>query len=157
MDANGEVRTLRKLMAERRQAETLRASSPEASDRLRRVRRRDTPAELRLRSALYQRGLRYRIDRRPVPTLRRKADLVFSRARVAVFVDGCFWHGCPRHMTWPQANAAWWRQKIQKNRDRDRDTDRKLRAAGWTVIRLWEHDDPEQAATRVADAVSQAS
>jgi DNA mismatch endonuclease (patch repair protein) len=125
-----------------------------ASDRFRRVGRRDTPAELRLRSILHSRGLRYRVDARPVSGLRRKADLVFRSARVAVFVDGCFWHGCPRHMAWPKANAVWWREKITRNRERDRDTDERLRKAGWTVVRVWEHDDPELAAERVVEALA---
>ena len=106
-----------------------------------------------LRSALHRRGLRYRVDAFPMPGMRRKADVVFVKAKVAVFVDGCFWHGCPTHMTWPKTNAAWWRRKIQKNQDRDRDTDRQLRAAGWSVIRVWEHDDPETAAMQILKAV----
>lgn len=128
----------------------MRPSSPEASARFRRVARRDTPAELRLRSELHGRGFRYRVDAQPLDGLRRRADLVFPGPRVAVFVDGCFWHGCPIHMTWPQANAEWWRTKIERNRERDRDTDRRLADAGWIVVRVWEHDDPGEAADRVA-------
>jgi DNA mismatch endonuclease, patch repair protein len=131
----------------------LKASSPEASARMRRVARRDTPAELRLRSELHGRGFRYRVDAAPLAGLRRRADLVFRGPRVAVFVDGCFWHGCPRHMTWPTANAEWWRAKIERNRARDRDTDRRLEDTGWTVVRVWEHEDPRKAADRVADAL----
>jgi DNA mismatch endonuclease (patch repair protein) len=119
--------------------------------RLRRVRRRDTPAELRLRSELHRRGLRFRVDMAPLPGLRRRADVVFTRAKVAVFVDGCFWHGCPRHMTWPVANAEWWRAKIDQNAARDRDTDRRLSEAGWTVLRFWEHEDSGLAAAQVAN------
>lgn len=131
----------------------MKPSSPEASARFRRIGRRDTPPELRLRSQLHRRGLRYRVDVRPLAQLRRRADVVFRRAKVAVFVDGCFWHGCPTHMTWPVANEEWWRTKIERNRARDRDTDERLTAAGWTVIRLWEHEDPGLAAERVAEAV----
>lgn len=115
--------------------------------------RRDTPAEIALRSELHHRGLRYRIDYPPLPELRRRADIVFTRQKVAVFCDGCYWHGCPEHGTWPKANAEWWRRKIEANRVRDRDTDRRLTAAGWTVIRVWEHEDPAVAANTVAKAV----
>lgn len=97
-------------------------------------------------------GLRYRIDV-TVPGTRRRADIVFGRAKVAVFVDGCFWHGCPQHGTWPKANASWWRSKIEANRLRDRDTDAKLEAAGWTVLRFWEHADAAAAARKVAKAL----
>jgi DNA mismatch endonuclease (patch repair protein) len=93
------------------------------------------------------------VDTRPVPAVRRRADLVFARAKVAVFVDGCFWHGCPTHMTWPVANAAWWREKIERNAARDRETDQLLTDAGWGVVRVWEHEDPEVAARRVMSIV----
>ncbi len=110
---------------------------------------RDTAAELRLRAELHRRGLRYRVDVAPIMGLRRRADVVFTRQRLAVFVDGCFWHGCPEHATWPKHNAAWWREKLERNRQRDRETDRQLRAAGWRVVRVWEHEDPVVAADRV--------
>ena len=74
---------------------------------------------------------------------------------MAVFVDGCFWHGCPDHATWPKANAEWWRTKIQANQARDRDTDAKLTSAGWLSFRVWEHEDPEAAAARVDEVVRQ--
>jgi DNA mismatch endonuclease (patch repair protein) len=128
-------------------------SSPEAQRRLLACGQRDTAPELALRAALFRMGLRYRIDRRPIPSLRRKADLVFTRLKIAVFVDGCFWHGCPQHATWPKANAAFWRQKILGNRKRDRDTDRRLARAGWLCVRVWEHEDPGEAAERVARTV----
>jgi DNA mismatch endonuclease (patch repair protein) len=78
---------------------------------------------------------------------------VFAHARVAVFIDGCFWHGCPRHGTWPKANAEWWRHKILANVARDRDTDSCLASAGWRVLRFWEHDDAEWAAEKIARVV----
>jgi DNA mismatch endonuclease, patch repair protein len=111
--------------------------------------RRDTKAELELRRALHARGLRYRVDRAVLPGVRRRADLVFSRAKIAVFVDGCFWHGCPEHATWPAHNADFWRTKIETNRLRDRDTDERLARAGWVVARVWEHEDIEVAADRI--------
>ncbi|WP_082164331.1 very short patch repair endonuclease [Mycolicibacterium obuense] len=86
-------------------------------------------------------------------TPRRRADIVFTRARIAVFVDGCFWHSCPKHGTSPKANAEWWREKLEMNVKRDRDTDSRLRAAGWTVIRIWEHEDSADAAAKVIAAV----
>jgi len=115
--------------------------------------RRDTVPEVALRSLLHRRGLRFRVDRAPLPGLRRRADIVFTKSRVAVFVDGCFWHGCPHHGTWPKANAEFWRSKIETNQRRDADTDRRLWEAGWTVVRFWEHDDPTWAASQVVEAV----
>jgi DNA mismatch endonuclease, patch repair protein len=94
-------------------------------------------------------GLRYRVDVRPIAELRRRADIVFPKERVAVFVDGCFWHGCPEHATTPRANRSWWVEKLAANRRRDRDTDRRLTEAGWTVSRFWEHEDPLEVATRI--------
>jgi DNA mismatch endonuclease, patch repair protein len=131
---------------------TPKASSADALRRMQRQRRRDTAPELALRSLLHRRGLRFRVDHK-LPNLRRRADLVFARARVAVFIDGCFWHGCPEHGTWPRANAEWWKEKIQANRERDIDTDRSLRDAGWAAVRLWEHEDPETAARLVETVV----
>ena len=113
---------------------------------MRAVLRRDTGPELRLRQELHRRGLRYRVDIRPLPTLRRKADLVFTRAQVAVFVDGCFWHSCPDHLSLPKSNGEWWRSKLEGTKIRDADTNAKLRAADWLVIRVWEHEDPACAA-----------
>lgn len=121
---------------------------------MRATRQRDTAAELALRRALHRRGLRYRINVAVVDGLRRRPDLVFSRARVVVFVDGCFWHACPVHATFPKANAQWWKQKLEANRLRDRDTDRRFVAAGWHVERVWEHEVPEEAAARVADVIA---
>lgn len=97
---------------------------------------RDTPAELAIRRVLHARGFRYRVDVSPEKGLRRKADIVFRSARVAVFVDGCFWHKCPEHGSAPKANAAWWRDKLNANVWRDRDTDARLTEAGWTVVRV---------------------
>lgn len=128
-------------------------SSPEARNRMRANRSRDTKPETALRSLLHRRGLRFRVDSSPVPGVRRRADLVFPRVRVAVFVDGCFWHGCPLHATWPKANAEFWREKIETNRRRDEDTNRKFLEAGWTVVRVWEHEDVEAASLRIEGVV----
>jgi DNA mismatch endonuclease (patch repair protein) len=115
--------------------------------------RRDTKPELLLRRLLHARGLRFRVDRAVLQDRRRRADIVFGPARVVVFVDGCFWHGCPEHATWPTANADYWREKIETNRARDHDTDRRLAANGWHVIRMWEHEDPAAAADVIEAAV----
>jgi DNA mismatch endonuclease, patch repair protein len=131
------------------------ASSADALRRMTSQRQRDTKGELELRSLLHRRGLRFRVHAL-LPGLRRRSDIVFTRARVAVFVDGCFWHGCPEHGSWPKQNANWWREKIEANQRRDRDTDARLNAAGWTVVRVWEHDDPTQAAERITEIVRQA-
>ncbi|MFI6229907.1 very short patch repair endonuclease [Micromonospora echinospora] len=114
---------------------------------------RDTRPERRLRSLLHQAGLRYRVNTRPVADLRRTADVVFPGARVAVFVDGCYWHGCPEHYRPAQANSQFWRAKIDGNRARDQETDLLLADAGWTVVRVWEHEDPAEAAQRIHDLV----
>lgn len=119
---------------------------------MRRQRRRDTEPELALRSWLHRAGFRFRVDYR-LSGLRRTADLAFPRQRVAVFVDGCFWHGCPEHGTSPRANAAWWRTKIDANIARDRDTDARLTEAGWHVVRVWEHESLEDSFAKVATAV----
>jgi DNA mismatch endonuclease (patch repair protein) len=114
------------------------------------TRRRDTPGELALRAALTKLGLRYRVDMK-LPGTRRRADVVIVRARIAVFVDGCFWHGCPDHGTWPKTNSDWWRSKIATNRERDADTDRRLRLDGWIVCRFWAHEDMKVAARQIFD------
>lgn len=128
-------------------------ASSRVSARMAGYRQRDTQPELALRSALHARGLRYFVDRPPLPKLRRRADLVFPRARVAVYVHGCFWHGCSEHGTWPAHNAAWWRAKIESNRARDRDTAERLSQAGWIALEVWEHEDALEAAGRVEEAV----
>lgn len=111
--------------------------------------RRDTKPELALRKELWRRGLRYRVDVAPIRGLRRRADLVFTRSKVAVYVDGCFWHSCPTHATVPKANREWWVAKLAANVDRDRDTDARLGDEGWMVVRVWEHEGVTEAADRV--------
>ena len=114
---------------------------------------RDTKPELALRSAVHRLGLRYRVAAKPLAGLRRTADLVFPRAKVAVFLDGCFWHGCPEHHTVAAANAKFWRDKVEGNRARDRNTDERLAEAGWVSVRVWEHEDASEAAQRVREVV----
>lgn len=130
-------------------------SSPEASRRMQHVRQKNTSAESLLRRELRSRGFRYRIQ---VPVLvkpRRVADIAFIGLRIAVFVDGCFWHGCPEHATWPKQNAGFWRSKILTNQERDRDTDARLQDEGWAVVRVWAHETPGDAAQRIAKVVEE--
>ncbi|WP_444664303.1 very short patch repair endonuclease [Cellulomonas sp. CW35] len=118
------------------------------------ARRRDTAPEIALRSVLHHAGLRYRVAW-PVPGQRRRTiDIAFTRARLAVFVDGCFWHGCPDHGVRPRANSDWWREKLAANAARDRDTDRVLTKMGWRVLRVWEHETPDDALVRVRAALA---
>lgn len=128
-----------------------------SSEAVRRVmqanRARDTAPEWAVRRAVHALGLRYRVSVRPEPALRRTADLVFTRARVAVFIDGCFWHGCPQHRTHPRTNATYWAEKIEGNIARDLDTTARLAAAGWTVLRYWQHEDPLTVASAIATEV----
>lgn len=122
-------------------------ASSEASRRsMKAVPRRDTTAELAVRQRLHRRGLRYRIDWVPLPGTRRRADVVFRSLRIAVFVDGCFWHACTTHGSRPKANADWWRQKMEGTTRRDRETNEMLLQAGWIVVRIWEHVAPDVAA-----------
>lgn len=117
-------------------------------------RRRDTAPEWAVRRRLHARGLRYRVDFRVAPPLHVRPDIVFTKARVAIFIDGCFWHGCPLHGTSPKRNAQYWGPKIEGNAARDeRDTFR-LEQLGWLVLRFWEHEDPQTVAERIETAVS---
>jgi DNA mismatch endonuclease (patch repair protein) len=106
-----------------------------------------------LRSSLFRKGFRYRVHASLIGGSKRTVDIVFPRQRIAVFVDGCFWHGCPVHGTWPKNNAQWWRAKIEANRSRDRDTDRHLADLGWVVIRIWEHEEIMAAVDRISIAL----
>lgn len=114
---------------------------------------KDTGPELALRSALHRRGLRYRVHRRVERAVRTSVDIAFGPSRVAVFVNGCFWHRCPIHGTVPKANREWWLEKLERNVQRDRHNDAALAAHGWTVIRVWEHEDIEQVADEIATVV----
>ena len=114
---------------------------------------RDTGPELALRRAVHARGLRYFVNRRPIKEVRRTADMVFPTAKVAVFLDGCFWHGCATHHTVARTNADFWAGKVRRTLERDEETNALLIDAGWIVVRCWEHDDPEDSAVRVENAV----
>ncbi len=130
------------------------ASTPASRNVMQANRSRDTRPEKALRSAAHALGLRYRVDARPIKTVRRRADLVFPRQRLAVFLDGCFWHGCEKHHRPAKgATADFWNSKIEDNRRRDADTDEQLRTADWEVVRVWEHDDPWLAAEHIAERV----
>ena len=129
-------------------------SSPEASRRMAQVRQKGTDAEVALRRELYRIGLRYRVDYEVLKKPRRVADVAFPGLRIAIFVDGCFWHGCPEHASWPKRNAEFWRQKIEANRLRDADTNSRLLDVSWTVLRFWEHESPIKAAEVVAQTVA---
>lgn len=129
-------------------------SSEAATTKGRANRRTDTKPERLLRSSLHRRGLRFRKDLLvKFEGGRTHPDIVFTRAGVVVFVDGCFWHRCPQHGSTPKSNADYWVPKLEANVDRDRRVDAALVSDGWTVIRIWEHEDPDEAATRVESAV----
>lgn len=132
----------------------LRAASNETSRRMARIGRRDTAAEMAIRRLIHAAGLRYRVQL-PVPGRpRRTIDVAFTRLRVAVFVDGCYWHGCPLHATQSKTNVDWWRSKIEANRQRDADTNRALTERNWLVIRIWEHQSPVEAAAEIERIVA---
>jgi DNA mismatch endonuclease (patch repair protein) len=126
---------------------------PAVSDRYSRQKRSGTAPELLLRRELHRRGRRFRVQLRITGLPRRRVDVAFTRWHLVVFVDGCFWHGCPVHGVLPGANREWWTWKLARNRDRDLDTDERLRALGWQVLRIWEHVSPDDAADQVEAAL----
>ncbi len=117
------------------------------------IRSRDTKPEQLIRRMVHAQGLRYRVAARPLPDLRRTADLVFRPAKVAVFIDGCYWHGCPEHYVPPRTNPGYWSDKVARNMARDRDTDERLTAAGWLVLRFWEHEPSDVCCLKIVDTV----
>lgn len=129
------------------------ATSPATRRVMQANRGRDTGPEMRIRRELHALGLRFRVGVRVEPNLRRTADVALKGLRLAIFVDGCFWHGCPEHSHMPKANVDFWRAKIARNVERDAETNDTLRARGWTVLRIWEHEDVELAARRVQSLV----
>ena len=117
----------------------------------------NTKPELAVRRLIHAAGLRYRVAIRPVQSVRRKADIVFTKRKIAVFIDGCFWHGCPEHGTRTFGhNVKYWNGKIARNRDRDLETNELLRQAGWQVLRYWEHQAPAEVALDIAREVTRA-
>ena len=131
-----------------------RPTSATATRRMRSNRRSDTKPEVSLRSLLHRSGLRFRKDY-PIRLSSGRAvrsDIAFTRLRMAVFVDGCFWHSCPEHGTIPKSNQEYWLPKLKENVDRDRATDRDLRSDGWKVLRFWEHVEPEEAKLEILSA-----
>lgn len=129
-------------------------SSQAALRRMQAAKPIDTAPEKALRFLLHQNGLRYRIHVRPIKELNRTADIVFRSAKVAVFVDGCFWHGCPIHGTQAKANATFWRNKIKQNQKRDVNTTKRLKEAGWKVVRVWEHEDPGKVSKQICNIIA---
>ncbi|MFI9566424.1 very short patch repair endonuclease [Streptomyces rishiriensis] len=129
------------------------ASSAARRRNMQAIRSRDTKPEWLIRRLVHARGLRYRVSARPLPDLRRTADLVFRPAKVAVFIDGCYWHGCPEHYVSPRTNSGYWSEKVERNVNRDRETDRKLDEAGWLVLRFWEHEPSVACADKIAKMV----
>lgn len=124
------------------------------SQRYGRLAREDTSPELALRRELFSRGLRYRVHYKVPGLPRRKVDIAFTKMKVAVQVDGCFWHGCPEHGVVPGRNSDWWKWKIERNKARDRDTDQKLSELGWAVVRVWEHTSPKVAAHSLLEVLN---
>lgn len=133
-------------------------TSPAVTAVMRGNRRVHTSPERRVRSLLHASGYRFRVDHRiDVPGGSVRPDIVFTRKRVAIFIDGCFWHRCPQHGTSPRANSHYWGPKLDRNVARDRRVDQALRAAGWTVIRIWEHVAAEEAAALVIASLKAAA
>ncbi|RKT04884.1 T/G mismatch-specific endonuclease [Streptomyces sp. 3211.6] len=129
------------------------ASSAARRRNMQAIRSRDTKPERVIRQLVHAQGLRYRVAARPLPDLRRTADLVFRRAKVAVFIDGCYWHGCPEHYVPPRTNPGYWSDKVARNMARDRDTDQQLERAGWLVLRFWEHEQSDVCAATIVSMV----
>lgn len=126
-----------------------KASCPTTRRRMEEQRSRDTGVELRLRSILHRRGLRFRKHVRILSDVRREHDIVFGPSRVVIEVHGCWWHGCEVHYRPPKSNSSWWDDKVRRNRERDADTGMRLESAGWEVVTVWEHEDPAEAADRI--------
>lgn len=132
----------------------LKASSLAAKRRMEAAKPRDTLPEIKLRTALEELGIPFEVDVKPIEDINRRADILIREDKIAIFVDGCFWHGCPIHGTQAKANSLFWTEKIERNKDRDLDTNRRLEASGWTVIRIWEHEDHINAAKQIAETIN---
>ncbi|WP_432109672.1 very short patch repair endonuclease [Streptomyces sp. AA1529] len=125
------------------------ASSAARRRNMQAIRSRDTTPERKIRQLVHAQGARYRVSARPLPGLRRTADMVFRPVKVAVFIDGCYWHGCAEHYVPPKTNSGYWSDKVARNIARDRDTDHKLKEAGWLVLRFWEHEESGDCADKI--------
>lgn len=140
------------------EAEPSRRKPPSVvSSRYARLARAGTRPEIVLRKRLHALGCRFRVQFKVEGLPRRKVDIAFPKRRLAVFVDGCFWHGCPDHGTRPKTNEEWWEWKLKRNRSRDEDTNERLAELGWRVVRVWEHEDPDLAAAKVIAALEEPS
>ena len=131
----------------------MEAASADTRKRMAATRGRDNPREVQIRSTLHRMGRRFRTHHRVIEGSKRTVDIAFTRAKVAVFLDGCFWHGCPIHGTLPKANSDWWAIKLLNNQARDLDTDAAMDVQGWRVVRVWEHVPLSQAVTLIEEAV----
>jgi len=132
-----------------------KASSIAARNRMKAAKPRNTAAEEDLRRELRKLKLSFRNNKKLIPDVNRTVDIVFTKFKVAVLVDGCFWHGCPKHRTWPKENAEFWKKKIETNIERDKNTNTLLRKNGWEVIRIWEHESPEKAAQKISKTIQE--
>jgi DNA mismatch endonuclease, patch repair protein len=115
------------------------------------ARQHDTAPELKLQVLLLELNIEFETNAFPIAGFKRKADILLRDKKIAIFIDGCFWHGCPIHGTWPKQNAEFWKEKILKNKDRDKDTNIKLAEFGWKVIRVWEHEEMKDVAQRITN------
>lgn len=129
------------------------ASSPAIRESMLGNKSRDTKPELIVRRYLHASGLRYRVHTRPIKDWNRRADIVFPRAKIAIFINGCYWHGCYKHYKEPKTNTAYWSQKIKRNVERDSETYARLRKAGWLVIKVWEHEDLNEKASKITGLI----
>ena len=111
-----------------------------------------TRPEIAVRGILHARGFRYKVNARPVEHIRRTADILFTKQKLAIFIDGCFWHRCPDHGSQPKTNADYWAAKLERNVQRDKDTSARLTDAGWSVLRFWEHEDPVTVSQKISSA-----
>lgn len=129
------------------------ASSPAVRNSMLGNKSRDTKPELIVRRYLHAAGLRYRVHTRPIKDWNRRADIVFPRAKITIFINGCYWHGCPKHYVAPKTNTIYWSQKIGRNVERDVETFKRLKAEGWLVIVLWEHENLEAKSEKIVSRV----
>jgi DNA mismatch endonuclease (patch repair protein) len=133
----------------------LHPPSDQTRTRMRSVRQSGTKCEEELSTNLRALGLRFRVNEPVVRSVSTRADILFRRVKIAVFVDGCFWHSCPKHFSVPTTNCSWWKEKLQSNHNRDVKLTLRLRSQGWIVIRVWEHEDMASAANWIARKIQE--